>query len=237
MLDQQLLCKATTVKATDLAYPFTNGGEAFSTSRSLDCREEANGPLAPSRMVVERSLPTTQYDAVFVDRPPRNCTPLDDVTRWRHGFEIVLSTLARCTVDPPPLTSVGVTADDPVLGTTLPGDLWGYATDGWQQWPGRTVLTSPVPLAELAFRPDASCGGGCLLAIAGTGPPDLAASVDGEAVAVTRSAGRLLVPISAAQADDNVWVTLRRSGGGVLGIRMTGLSLVRSTAVATKGRG
>ena len=46
-LDRQLLCKATTTKDTDLAYPFANGGEAFSTSRSTDCREEANGPLAP----------------------------------------------------------------------------------------------------------------------------------------------------------------------------------------------
>ena len=104
-LDHQLLCKATVAKDSDLAYPFTNGGEAFSTSRSLDCREEANGPLAPARMAVVRQLPATEYDAVFIDGLPENCRPLDEVTRWRHGFEVVLSTLGRCTVDPSPLTA------------------------------------------------------------------------------------------------------------------------------------
>ena len=56
-LDRQLLCKATVDEETDLAYPFANGGEAFSTSRSTDCREEANGPLAPDGLPVVRQLP------------------------------------------------------------------------------------------------------------------------------------------------------------------------------------
>ena len=229
-LDHQLLCKATVAKDSDLAYPFTNGGEAFSTSRSLDCREEANGPLAPARMAIVRQLPATEYDAVFIDGLPHNCKPLDEVARWRHGFEVVLSTLGRCTVDPSPLTRAGVRADDPALGTTLPGDLWLYATDGWQQWPGRVVLTSPVPVAELAFRPDTSCSRGCALVIAGSGPTDLVASIAGEQVAVTHIHGALSVPISGAQAADNVWVTLSRRSGGNLGLRMTGLSLAPVSA-------
>ena len=77
------------------------------------------------------------------------------MTRWRHGFEVVLTTLGRCTVDPTALPVAGVRADDPALGTTLPGDLWLYAIDGWLQWPGPAELTAPVPVAELAFRPDA----------------------------------------------------------------------------------
>ena len=130
---------------TDLAFPFANGGEAFSTSRSTDCREEANGPLAPDRLPVVRQLPATEYDAVFIGPLPRNCTPLDDVSRWRHGFDVVMATLGRCTVEPAPLTLAGVRADDPVLATTLPGDLWLYATDGWLQWPGRAQLTARCP--------------------------------------------------------------------------------------------
>ena len=119
-LDRQLLCKATTTKDTDLAYPFANGGEAFSTSRSTDCREEANGPLAPDRLPVVRQLPATEYDAVFIGPLPRNCTPLDEVSRWRHGFDVVMTTLGRCTVDPAPLPVAGVRADDPVAGDDAP---------------------------------------------------------------------------------------------------------------------
>jgi hypothetical protein len=234
-LDRQLLCKATTTKDTDLAYPFTNGGEAFSTSRSTDCREEANGPLAPERLPVVRLLPASEYDAVFIDALPRNCTPVDDVSRWRHGFGVVLTTLGRCTVDPAPLPLAGVRADDPALGTTLPGDLWLHATDGWLQWPGRLELTAPVPLAGLAFDPDPACAtGGCTLVITGTAPDDLTARIDGVDVPVTRRAGRdLRLPITAAQAADTVWVTLARSSGETLGVTMTGLSLAPRT---TKGQ-
>lgn len=232
-LDRQLLCKATTTKDTDLAYPFANGGEAFSTSRSTDCREEANGPLAPDRLPVVRELPATQYDAVFIGPLPRNCTPLDDVIRWRHGFDVVLTTLGRCTVDPASLPLAGARADDPALGTTLPGDLWLYATDGWLQWPGQAQLTSPVPVAELAFRADAACAEGCTLVITGSGPDDVVASVDGAAVPVTRNgSGALELPISEAQAASDVWVTLARSSGETLTMTMTGLSL---TSTTTKG--
>jgi hypothetical protein len=92
------------------------------------------------------------------------------------------------------------------------------------------VLTSPVPLAELAFRPDPSCSLGCRLVVAGDGPPDLVASIAGEQVVVAHSHGRLSVPISAAQAAGNVWVTLSRRHGGNLGLRMTGLSLAPLSA-------
>jgi len=232
-LDHLLLCKATTTKDTDLAYPFTNGGEAFSTSRSTDCREEANGPLAPDRMPVVRRLPAMQYDAVFIGPLPRNCTPIDDVSRWRHGFAVVLTTLGRCTVDPAPLPLAGVRADDPALGSTLPGDLWLYATDGWLQWPGHAELTSPVPVAELSFRADPTCVAGCTLVIAGTGPDDVVAEVDGVEVQVTRSAvGALELPITGKQAASDVWVTLARRSGAALAMTMTGLSLAPGT---TKG--
>ena len=99
------------------------------------------------------------------------------MSRWRHGFDVVMATLGRCTVEPAPLTLAGVRADDPVLGTTLPGDLWLYATDGWLQWPGRAQLTSPVPVAELAFRPDPGLRRGCTLVITGSGPDDMVARV------------------------------------------------------------
>ena len=234
-LDHQLLCKATTVKATDLAYPFANGGEAFSTSRSTDCREEANGPLAPDRLPVVRRLPAAEYDAVFIGPVPRNCTPVDRVSRWRHGFDVVLSTLGRCTVDPAPLPVAGVQADDPALGTTLPGDLWLYAVDGWLQWPGRTELTAPVPVAELALRPDPACAvSGCTLVISGSGPADLVATVDGTAVPVGReTSGELRLPVPATPATGEVWVTFERGSGEPLAMTMTGLSLA---PVTTKGQ-
>ena len=232
-LDHQLLCKATTVEDTDLAYPFTNGGEAFSTSRSTDCREEPTGPLAPDRLSVDRVLPARQYDAVFLGPLPRNCTPLDDVSRWRHGFDVVLTTLGRCTVDPAPLTRAGVRADDPALGTTQAGDLWLYATDGWLQWPGRAWLTSPVPVAELAFRAGPACAEGCTLVITGSAPRDVVARIDGERVPVSRTAsGSVELPVAAAQAEDDVWVTLARRSGGSLAMTMTGLALAPGT---TKG--
>jgi len=230
-LDRQLLCKATTTEDTDLAYPFANGGEAFSTSRSTDCREEANGPLAPDGLPVVRRLPATEYDAVFIGPLPRNCTPLGDVSRWRHGFEVVLTTLGRCTVEPARLPLTGVRADDPALGTTLPGDLWLYATDGWLQWPGRAELTSPVPVAELTFEAVAACAEGCTLVISGSGPDDLMARVDGVEVPVTRNAaGVLEIPISAVQATDDVWVTLARRSGDALALTMTGLGLTAGPA-------
>lgn len=232
-LDHQLLCKATVDPDTDVAYPFANGGEAFSTSRSTDCREEPNGPLAPEQLPVVRQLPTTAYDAVFIGPLPRNCTRLGDVTRWRHGFDVVLTTLGRCRVDPAPLPVEGVRADDPALGTTSPGDLWRYAIGGWLQWPGRAELTSSVPVAELAFRPDPACAAGCTLAIDGSGPDDLRAEVDGVTVPLTRgAAGLLTMDITAAQAADDVWVTLTHRPDGPP-LTMTGLSLTPRT---TKGQ-
>jgi len=232
-LDRHLLCKATTTKDTDLAYPFANGGEAFSTSRSTDCREEANGPLAPDRLPVVRQLPARQYDAVFIGPLPRNCTPLDDVSRWRHGFDVVLTTLGRCTVEPAPLPLAGVDADDPALGTTLPGDLWLYAIDGWLQWPGRAELTAPAPIAELALRPGPACAAGCTLVVTGSGPDDVVASVGGAEVPATWNAhGALELPISPAQATGDVWVTFSRGSGKALDMTMTGLSLAPGT---TKG--
>ena len=229
-LDRQLLCKATTTEDTDLAHPFANGGEAFSTSRSTDCREEANGPLAPDRLPVVRELPARPYDAVFSGPLPRNCTPLDDVRRWRHGFDLVLTTLGRCTVDPAPLPLRGVRADDPALGTTLPGDLWLYATDGWLQWPGRAQLTSPVPVAELAFHADPACADGCTLVITGSSPDDVTARIDGGTVPVSRDAsGALELPISGRHAASDVWVTIARSSGETLAMTMTGLSLTPGT--------
>lgn len=232
-LDRQLLCKATIDKDSDLAYPFANGGEAFSTSRSTDCREEANGPLAPERLPVVRRLPAAQYDAVFIGPLPRNCARLADVRRWRHGFDVVLTTLGRCRVDPALLPVAGVRVDDPALGTTRPGDLWRYATDGWLQWPGRTALTSAAPVVQLAFRPDPACASGCTLTITGSGADDLLTEVDGVPVPVTRApSGSLRLPISAAQAAGDVWVTLTHSTSDAPAVSMTGLSLTPTT---TKG--
>ena len=225
-LDRHLLCKAVTDRESGIAHPFTNAGEAFSTSRSLDCREEPNGPLAPEELPVVREVPVTEYDAVFIEALPANCRRLDDVTRWRHGFEVILSTLGRCTLDPAVLDEEGVRVDDPALGTALPDDLWLFAVDGWEQWPGRPALSSPVPLAELAFRPAPGCArGGCTLVISGTAPADLVATVSGAEVPVRRAAGTLRVPVAPQHAHDSVWVTQTRRSAGTLGVRLTELRL------------
>ncbi|MDP2774100.1 MAG: hypothetical protein Q8O61_11150, partial [Nocardioides sp.] len=225
-LDRHLLCKAVTDRESGMAHPFTNAGEAFSTSRSLDCREEPNGPLAPEQLPVVRDVPVTEYDAVFIDALPTNCTRLGDVTRWRHGFEVVLSTLGRCALDPAVLDEEGVRVDDPALGTAHHDDLWRFAVDGWEQWPGQPALSSPVPLAELAFRLAPDCaGGGCTLVITGTAPADLVATVSGAEVPVRRTAGTLRVPVAPQLARDSVWVTLTRRSAGTLGVRLTELRL------------
>jgi hypothetical protein len=240
-LDRQLVCKATVDKDSDLAFAFTNGGEAFSTSRSLDCREEPNGPLAPEHLPVVRRPPANEYDAVFLKKLPENCTPRNEVTRWRHGFEVVLTILGRCRVEPPTLTAEGVHADNPALGTAAAGDLWLAAVDGWLQWPGQPELTAPVPQADLVFRPDATCApAGCSLVIDGAGPQDLLARIDGEQVPVSHADGTLSVPISARQASaaEGVWLTLTRGSGGPLGVTLTGLSLAASSSItSTEGQG
>lgn len=231
-LDRQLVCKAATGDVSGTAFPFTNSGVAFSTSRSLDCREEPNGPLAPFGLPVVRQLPATEFDAVFIEPLPANCSPLGEVTRWRHGFEIVLSTLGRCTIDPATLDETGVKVTDPALGTTLAGDLWLFAVDGWQQWPGEDELTSPVALAELAFRPSPGCAEHrCALVVTGTAPADLVATVAGAEVQVRRGAdGTIRVPVAPQQDLDGVWVTLTRRSGETLGMRLTGLRLEASPA-------
>lgn len=237
-LDSPLMCKATVDKKTDLAYSFTNGGEAFSTSRSLDCREEPNGPLAPQRLPVVHAA-SLQYDAVFLKTLPDNCTRRGEVTRRRHGFEYVLSILGRCTVLPGPLTEEGVRFDSPSLGNGRDHDLWRFAIDGWEQWPGDTELKAPVPQADLAFRPSPACSRtGCTLVIQGEAPDDLVVRVQGEEIATSRDAdGALLVPITAAQASagDGVWVTLARRTGGTLDVRLTGLALAETPAATTEG--
>jgi hypothetical protein len=236
-LDRLTVCKAIVVPETDIAYPFTNAGGAFSTSRSLDCREEATGPLAPSAMTVVRRPPVTDFDAVFIGALPRNCTEVDDVSRRRHGFDVVLTTLGRCTIKPQPLDLPGVRIDDPALGTALPGDMWLYATDGWLQWPEEPELRSPVPMAGLAFRADHDCRrAGCTLAIGGGGPDDLVAMVDGTAVEPDNGSGVVRLPISATQAKGGVWVTLARRSGAALDVRMTGLWVEPAMHTTRRGR-
>lgn len=234
-LDRQLLCKATVDEDTELAQPFANGGVAFSTIRSTDCREEANGPLAPYGLPVVRQLPVEEYDAIFIGPLPRNCTPLEEVTRWRHGFEVALSTMGRCTVEPTVLPTSGVRASDQTSSPTLPGDLWRYATDGWLQWPGRPELTAPVPVAEVALRPSRACAHGCRLVIEGTAPDDLVARIDGTEVQVTHdAAGAVTLPLTSAQAAQPVWVTLSRRSGKALEMTMTALTLAPSSQQGTK---
>jgi hypothetical protein len=232
-LDRDLVCKPTVDKESDIAHPFTNAAEAFSTSRSLDCRDEVNGPLRPENLPVHRRLVDAEYDAVFLRTLPDNCTRLDQVTRERHGFEVALTTLGRCTVDPPDLSEQGVWFDSPLLGTAAAGDLWLFAVAGWQQWPGSPELSSPVPLAELTLRPTQACReSGCTLVVHGSGPEDLLARIGGAEVSVSRDPdGDIRVPISAVQAghEDGVWVTFTRRSGETLEMRLTGLSLSAST--------
>ncbi|MGL5809884.1 MAG: hypothetical protein ACRCYQ_08070 [Nocardioides sp.] len=237
-LDRQLLCKATVDKESNVSFPFTNAGEAFSTSRSVDCRLEVNGPLYPRRLPAADpdaapGPPDHAYDAVFLDVLPENCASANEVTRSRHGFEVVLTILARCSTRPPVLTEERIRADDPALGTAAPDDLWRFAVDGWEQWPDRAELTSPVARARLAFDPAGSChANGCTVVVDGSAPRDLIASVGGVPVPVSAGADgglRIRVPAHAAPvgAEPAVWVTLARRSGAVLGMRMTGLSLTK----------
>jgi len=226
VLDHQLLCKAKVGKEEDRAYRFIDGGQ-YSTSRSLDCREEANGPLAPQHLPVNRAPGDRVYDAVFLKTVPKNCTRRNAVTRWRHGFDVILTVLARCTTDPPIMPPEGVYADSTALATAQKRDLWRFAVDGWERWPTRFALSARSPQAWIAFRPGGQCRVyGCLLRIDGFGPSDLVANVRGEPVRVQRVPHALLVTISAeaASAEHGVWVSLRRASGGTLGITMTGLS-------------
>ncbi|WP_322937305.1 hypothetical protein [Nocardioides bizhenqiangii] len=234
-LDRQLLCKATVDEATDLAHPFANGGLAFSTVRNTDCREEANGPLAPEGLPVVRQLPAEEFDAVFIGPLPSNCTPLDEVTRWRHGFEIVLSTIGRCTVHPTALPASGVRVSDTAPSTTFPSDLWRYAIDGWVQWPDRQDLTAPVPVAEVALRPSRrACAHGCRLVIEGTAPDDLVARVDGTKVPLTHDGpGTVTLPLGSARAARPVWVTFSRRSGETLGMTLSALSLAPNLKQST----
>lgn len=235
-LDRLLLCKAATDEVTGVAYPFMDGSGVSSTSRNVDCREEVYGPLVPAGLTVVRSQTVTDFDAVFINALPPNCTRLSEVTRWRHGFEVVVATLARCSVDPRPLTDAEVRADDPVLGNGLPGDLWTYATDGWLQWPGTAELTAPGSQAGITFRVPEFCHRrGCSLVVGGGSPGDVVAHVDGLAVAVGRRAdGALTIPVSARPAAEPVWVALTRGPGETLGIRLTSLHLERSTATTSE---
>ncbi|MGL5824883.1 MAG: hypothetical protein ACRCYU_08710 [Nocardioides sp.] len=235
-LDRQLICKAI-VTGANVSYPFTNAGEAFSTSRSVDCRQEVNGPLFPQRLPVEPSGAIYEYDSVFLEKLPTNCEPLNEVTRRRHGFTIAVTTLGRCTISPPVLTQTGVQADHPALGKAGTKDLWRFAIDGWQQWPGRRELAAPVSRAVLAFNPTPLCvRQGCTFVIDGSGPPDLIARIGNDEVPVqvgptqVGTVRTLRIPISAAQARAGeaargVWLTFTRQSGAVLDMRMTGLSL------------
>jgi len=255
-LDRLLLCKATVDKESNLSFPFTNAGEAFSTSRSLDCRQEPNGPLFPEGLPLRGKSSETEYDSVFLETLPRNCAPRNEVTRIRHGFEVVLTVLARCSISPPVLTERGVRADDPAIGTTAPHDLWRFAIDGWEQWPGRAELTSPVQRAVIAFEPSGVCReAGCVLVIEGSGPSDLVARVAGEEIPVSIGTdGTIKIPIRAPQVSTaaQVRITFNRRSGNTLGMRVTALSMTelprperarperaliqRSSSGSTKGR-
>jgi len=225
-LDHQLLCKSMVGKLRHRSYRFTNGGE-YSTSRSLDCREEPNGPLAPEHLPVVRGPGDRQYDAVFLKTVPVNCKRLDAVTRWRHGFNVVLTLLARCSSDPPIMPAEGVHADSVALGTAQQRDLWRYAVEGWERWPTRFALAARTPEAMIAFRASTECRVyGCTLRLTGSGPTDLTATVNGVSVRILREPDAFLVPVSPDQAvaRHGVWITLGRGSGGTLGVTMTGLS-------------
>lgn len=223
-LDRQLLCKSKVDQETDRAYRFTDGAAAYSTNRSLDCREEPTGPLWPERLPVRMSPGSAEYDAVFLKTLPENCTPLDAVRRWRHGFGVTLTILGRCTVEVPELPAAGAGVEDPALGTGTAADLWRYAVDGWVQWPSEPALVAPVPVAELALRPGGGSAG--TLVLGGSAPDDLVARIAGREVPVERSGGTLRIPVTGAQAaaPGGVWVTFGRRSGETLDMRLTELS-------------
>ncbi|MGD9960779.1 hypothetical protein [Nocardioides sp.] len=239
-LVRQLVCKAALDQDGTTSFPFTDGSEAFSTSRSVDCREEANGPLAPQMLPVVRTPPQDEYDAVFLKALPSNCAPMNEVTRWRHGFELIVTVLGRCTFTPSPLTAAGTQPADAAAATTAPSNLWRFAVDGWQQWPGRVELTSPVPEAVLAFVPSDQCGlTGCVLVLVGSAPTDLVAHISGRQVPVSIAEdGTVRLTITAREgAAESVWVTLTRTSQGPLDVRLSALALTgQHDAGTTEGQ-
>jgi hypothetical protein len=225
-LDRQLLCKAIVPRATNIAYRFIDVRSVGSVSRSLDCREEPNGPLKPQDRPFVLKGPPTEFYAVFEHGVPRNCTPINRVTRWRHGFRTQLTVLARCTTQVPPLGAKRVSIHSPVFGFTLAGDLWPYLVDGWWQFPRDSALSSPVRSAIIAFRP-VGCATGCAVEVQAVAPADVRARIGGAPVRVTHGRFAVTVPISAAQAadPDGVFVTFSRQSGRPLDMRVSALRL------------
>jgi len=225
-LDRPLLCKATTSFRTGIAYPFINGFAADSPTRSIDCREEVYGPLVPERLPIQREATLLEFDAVFLTKPlPRNCTQRAQVTRWQHGAEHLLSVLGRCTVEPARLTEQGVRADSALIASTSVHDLWRFAVNGWEQWPGVDRIWSALPQAALLLDVRDVCTGGCSLALDTAGvPDDLVVTVDGAQVTTTDDETRLLIPLSAATAArPYVEVRFTRSSGANLGLEVSRL--------------
>lgn len=214
-VDQLLLCKAKVDQVTGVAAPYTDATASFSTGRSVDCREEPNGPLAPYDLAVP-ALASRQdgtFDAVFPKRAPANCRTLDEVVRHRHGFPVVLTVLARCSVRTPELTAP---AD-------APEQLWLHAVDGWWQGTRDTRLTTTTTSAKIVFA-SRTCSGPCRLVITGDAPPDLLASVAGRPTPVRQAAaGSIEIDVPRSVARQGAWVTLTRRSGGVLGMAMSGL--------------
>ena len=242
-LNERLLCKATLDPETAVAYSFyptMNGSAEFSVRRNLDCREEPTGPLLPDHLPTLDDYDVRFYDAVFVSHSPPNCRTRTAVTRMRHGFRTVMTVLARCRMTPPVLPSAGVDVHSPDYATGRGDDLWLFAVDGWQQWPGQQHLLSPVRRAGITFGTGPECRRvGCGLLLDAVAPADLVVRVNSTVVPVRhRPDGRLEVPIDARAADrpDGVWITLTRASGGTLGLTLTGLG-VEDTSLAAPTEG
>ena len=220
-LDRLLLCKAATDEVTMVAYPFMNGS-VRSTSRNVDCREETYGPLAPAGLAVVRpsrsgtSTPCSSTPCRRTARASRRCLAGDTGSRscWPRSPGADRAPDADRRRGP---------GRRPGAGHHPAGRPLAVRDGRWLQWPGRLELTAPTPQAGITFTVPASATG-------------TAARWSSRAVLLptssprrrrpgrraTRPDGAVTVPVPARRPADTVWLTLTRSSGETLGMRLTG---------------
>lgn len=212
--DGQVVCGPTRTGPEDDAARMTAG--RYSSDTSVDCRVDPLGPLAA--LWAERDLPLSSrlprdgfYALIDRGHPvPENCDRLGAVERTRHGRDVTMTLLARCTLEPAPLeTSVRFrhAADE----QNMRPELWRYAPEGWVMRDGSTALVAGDTAASLTFVMPSWCATTtCALELdaGSTGP--IEASVDGRPVAIETAPGAVRVPLPRGVTEP--WVTFGADG-------------------------
>jgi hypothetical protein len=187
------------------------GRYSVGPSRSVDCRVDPIGPLAPYWRADHRplgeSLPHSDFYAVIDnDYPvPTNCSRMSAITRPRHGRTITMLYLARCSSGPLPALTVHPVRFGAAGGHSVTANFWRFLPRGWLKSSDAGVdAGEPDPV--IAFRAPASCAQrSCTLVLDASGTGHLTAEVNGHAAEVVASPQRLLVRLPAGTRD--AWVS------------------------------